>query len=86
MSGRSEIRFIRFVRSLLEQEIAGQRIDGGDRSKRRLQTIAVAGRQSLHRNGVGGRDAVGDILDLLRQDEIEKHALGLAERIEIGSR
>ena len=27
---------------------------------------------------------MGDILDLLRQDEIEKHALRLGERVEIG--
>ena len=27
---------------------------------------------------------MGDILDLLRQDEIEKHAMGLVKRIEIG--
>jgi hypothetical protein len=51
--------------SVPEQEVAGQVIDAGNRLKRRTQPIAVTGRQSLYRNGVGWRDTLGDVLDLL---------------------
>src|SRR5438552_4134425 len=68
---------------LLEEEVARERIELPDRSQGVAQAGLIALRQAFDRHAVRCRRAVLDILDLLRDDEVEKHLLRFGQRIEI---
>src|ERR1043166_1561460 len=68
--------------SAFEQEVARERIEWPDRAQGVAQAGLIALRQAFDRHAVRCRRAVLDILDLLRDDEVEKDLLRFGQRIE----
>src|SRR5581483_5978319 len=66
-----------------EQQVASQVVDVGHGLQRRLQPVAVAAREALHLDGVGWRDAGGQVRQLLGEEEVEERPLRLRQGIEV---
>ena len=66
-----------------EQKIAHQLVEMRDRVQRNAQAGALAPGKPIGYDRVGRRNALPDIVELLRQDQIDKDRMRLLEHVEI---